>query len=56
MVVNTEKKRPNNTHITFSRETMERLLKYLDEKYGPRRGVSLVVDRAVREFLEREGA
>ena len=55
MVVNTQKKRPTNTHIVFSKDTMERLLKYLEEKYGPHRGVSLVVDRATREFLDREG-
>lgn len=46
----------SHKHINFSRETYTRLLKYLEKNYGPNRGVSLVVDRAVREFLDREGA
>lgn len=55
MVAKTEKKRPS-THICFKGDTLERLREYVERLYGAHRAMSAVVDRAVREFLDREGA
>jgi len=48
-----------NLHILFSNETFERLNAYLAERYGltdkgSRRLISATVDRAVKDFLDRE--
>lgn len=43
-------------HITFNDDTYNKLQRYLRKKYGPdSRAMSSTVQRAVREFLEREG-
>lgn len=41
-------------HISFSWETWTQLVDYLVKKYGRKRGLSLTVDKAVRDFLARE--
>jgi len=41
-------------HVSFSWETWAELVDYLVGKYGRKRGLSLTVDKAVRDFLARE--
>ena len=42
-------------HINLSTETLERLQSYIANKYGAGKlALSLTVEQAVREFLERE--
>ena len=42
-------------HINLSTETLERLQSYITNKYGAGKlALSLTVEQAVREFLERE--
>ena len=43
-------------HVMFSPETWEKLETYLVRKYGLERGLSLTVEQAVRELLDKEGA
>ena len=40
--------------IRLSDNTLERLHKYLEKLYGEHRGLSLTMERAIREFLDRE--
>lgn len=44
------------TTITLNDEVLKRLQKHIDEHYGEGRKVlSLVIEKAIKEFLEREG-
>jgi len=53
----TETKHPNQKmHIVFTWETWQRLLAFVTANYGGKRGFSLTVERAVREFLNSQDA
>jgi predicted CopG family antitoxin len=42
--------------IVISDEVYQELMKYIDKNYGQnRRVLSIVIEKAVKEFLEREG-
>lgn len=42
--------------ITISDEVYQQLLSYIDKNYGKgRRVLGLVIERAIKEFLEKEG-
>jgi len=41
-------------HVYFSWETWTKLIDFMQRKYGRQKGLSLTVDRAVREFLARD--
>jgi len=50
--------RPKNgkhtsTHISFSKETLARLNSYLSKYFAGRRALSMLVDRAVNEYLDQ---
>jgi len=40
-------------HISFTRETFQKLEAYLEKHYGNHRALSMVVDKAVEEYLAR---
>jgi metal-responsive CopG/Arc/MetJ family transcriptional regulator len=42
------------TTITLSDEVLKRLQDYIDRKYGERRVLSMVIEKAIKEFLEKE--
>ena len=42
-------------NIYFNQQVLDELREYIIKKYGPSRALSLTVQQAVREFLEREG-
>jgi len=51
----TQIKQPNQKiHIVFTWDTWQKLLAFVTANYGGRRGLSLTVERAVREFLTKE--
>ena len=53
----TETKQPHQKiHIVFTWDTWQRLLAFVTANYGGKRGLSLTVEMAVREFLDRQGA
>jgi hypothetical protein len=42
--------------IVMTDETYNELMKYIDKNYGQnRRVLSMVIEKAVKEFLERQG-
>ena len=41
--------------IYFTKDTFKQLKDFIEEKYGQHKAMSLTVQRAVKEFLEREG-
>lgn len=41
--------------ITLDQEVYEGLVKYLEGEFGSTRAKSLIINLAVREFLERKG-
>lgn len=41
--------------IYFTKDTFEQLKDFIVKRYGQHRAMSLTVQRAVKEFLEREG-
>lgn len=44
------------TTITLNDEVLKQLQKYIDEHYGSGRKVlSMVIERAIKEFLKKEG-
>lgn len=43
-------------HITLTYETWQELIAFIKERYGSHNGLSLTVERAVREFLARQEA
>jgi len=43
------------TTITLSDEVLKRLQDYIDKKYGEHRVLSMVIEKAIKEFLEKEG-
>jgi len=42
-----------STHISFSKETLAQLNVYLAKYFSGRRALSMLVDRAVKEYLAR---
>jgi len=54
-----QRKQKGNTlkiHNVFTWNTWQRLLDFVTANYGGKRGLSITVERAVREFLDRQGA
>jgi len=43
----------NGKHIYFSKETLARLNSYLSKYFAGRRALSMLVDRAVNEYLDQ---
>lgn len=41
--------------VTLDQDVYDGLLKYLEREFGNTRAKSLIVNRAVRDFLERKG-
>ncbi len=41
--------------VTLDQDVYDGLLKYLEQEFGNTRAKSLIVNRAVRDFLERKG-
>ena len=53
----TETKKPyKKIHIAFTWDTWQRLLDFVNANYGGKRGLSITVERAVREFLDSQDA
>ena len=50
----TTKARPAK-HISFTKATCARLEAYLEQHFPGHRALSMIVDRAVEEYLDRHG-
>ena len=42
--------------IYFTEETFKRLRRFTEARYGKQRAISITVEQAVKEFLERQNA
>lgn len=49
-------KRGEGRHIYFTRETLDRLEAYLNKNFGRHRALSMIVQKAVEEYLEKQNA
>lgn len=48
--------RGEGRHIYFTRPTLDKLEKYLLENFGTHRALSMIVQKAIEEYLERQQA
>ena len=49
-----EKKKYPTLHIYLTNDIRDRLMNYVKQKYGSHRAISLTVQQAIREFLQRQ--
>ena len=47
------KRRKNTTHISFRGETLQRLREYAERNYPGHQVISILTDKAVKEWLDR---
>lgn len=53
MVISGGMKRPS-LHIYFTQKTYDRLRKFVQSRFGSHRALSMIVQQAVEEYLDRE--
>jgi hypothetical protein len=49
-----DKKKTPSLHIYFTKDTHDRLLGYVQGRFGSHRALSMIVQEAVNQYLDRE--